>query len=86
MNYNKIKTILENLSKIACNNFIPWLCCAVFMIPALPVSSIFISIMENTIMLEKQISSFMGMVLFMLISFFPIFLIPQHECSKRKRR
>ena len=83
MKHNKLKNILEKTGKIVCANFIPWLCCAVFMLPALPVSSIFIHIMKDHLLIEEQFSSFIGMILFMIIATFPIFLIPQHECKRR---
>lgn len=85
MYYEKIRIILEKIAKIVCVNSIPWLCCAVFMLPALPVSSIFINIMENYLGLERQLSSFVGMILFMIISVLPIFLIPQPEYKKKRK-
>jgi len=86
MDYNKIKIMLERTGKTVCNNFIPWLCCAVFMLPSLPVSSIFGNILKEYVMADEQLSSFIAMLIFMSIAAFPIFLIPQSECKKKRRR
>ncbi len=85
MNYNKMKIILERIGKTVCANFIPWLCCAVFMLPSLPVSSIFGHILKEHLIVDEQLSSFLAMLIFMSIATFPIFLIPQSECKKKRR-
>lgn len=85
MDYNKIKIMLERTGKTVCSNFIPWLCCAVFMLPSLPVSSMFGNILKEHVMADEQISSFIAMLIFISIATFPIFLIPEYECKKKRR-
>jgi hypothetical protein len=84
-NYDQMKIMLEKTGKTVCVNFIPWLCCAVFMLPSLPVSSIFGQILKKYLMVDEQISSFIAMLIFISLAVFPIFLIPQSEYKKKRR-
>lgn len=74
---------LKRITVRVCNNFPAWFTCCIFMIPAVPITIIFESILPDRI--GQKTSSFVCLLLFLLLVITPLFLIPITECEEVKK-